>query len=97
VERAIGRGEIPSSSDAELILDMLYGPLYHRYLHGHLPLTDRFAIAVADMTAAAAVAGAAVPQASRSSSVAQVGQKVLGTRNHLGGRVLRSAWQPEGQ
>jgi AcrR family transcriptional regulator len=61
VERSIDRGEIPAASDPELILDMLYGPLYHRYLHGHLPLTDGFAIGVARMTAAAAVAGAAAP------------------------------------
>jgi AcrR family transcriptional regulator len=61
VERAIERGEIPAGSDPELILDMLYGPLYHRYLHGHLPLTDHFAIGVARMTAAAARAGAAAP------------------------------------
>ncbi len=59
LERAIARGEIPAGSDTELILDMLYGPLYHRYLHRHLPLTDRFAIGVARMTAAAAMAGAA--------------------------------------
>jgi AcrR family transcriptional regulator len=63
VERAIARGEIPAGSDPELILDMLYGPLYHRYLHGHLPLNDAFAIGVAGMTAAAAAAGAAVPPA----------------------------------
>jgi AcrR family transcriptional regulator len=62
VERSIARGEIPAASDPELILDMLYGPLYHRYLHGHLPLNDRFAVGVASMTAAAAVAGAAVPR-----------------------------------
>ena len=63
VERAIARGEIPAGSDPELILDMLYGPLYHRYLHRHLPLTDRFAIGVARMTAAGAAARAAVPGA----------------------------------
>src|ERR1700704_3411908 len=50
-ERAIARGEIPANRDAELILDMLYGPLYHRYLHRHLPLTERFAIGVAPTTA----------------------------------------------
>jgi AcrR family transcriptional regulator len=60
VERAIGRGEISDGSDPELILDMLFGPLYHRFLHGHLPLSDRFAIGVARMTTAAARAGAAV-------------------------------------
>jgi len=54
LERAIARGEIPAGSDTELILDMLYGPLYHRYLHRHLPLTDGFVIGVAAMTAAIA-------------------------------------------
>ena len=63
VERAIARREIPAGSDPELIMDMLFGPLYHRYLHGHLPLNDRFAVGVAAMTAAAAAAGAAVPPA----------------------------------
>jgi AcrR family transcriptional regulator len=61
VERAIARGEIPAGSDPELILDLLYGPLYHRYLHNHLPLTDSFAQGVASMVAAGAAAGAAVP------------------------------------
>ena len=28
--------------DVELALDLLYGPLYHRLLHGHAPLNDRF-------------------------------------------------------
>lgn len=59
VERAIARGEIPARSDPELILDMLYGPLYHRYLQGHLPLTDSFAKGIARMVAVAATAGAA--------------------------------------
>ncbi len=40
--RAIERGEIPADTDIELALDLLYGPLYHRLLHGHAPLTDRF-------------------------------------------------------
>jgi len=54
VERAIARGEIPKTSDPELIMDLLYGPLYHRYLNGHLPLDDAFARSVARMVAAAA-------------------------------------------
>jgi AcrR family transcriptional regulator len=61
VARAIARGEIPAGSDPELILDLLYGPLYHRYLHGHLPLNDRFAVGLASLIAAGARAGAAVP------------------------------------
>ena len=59
VERAIERGEIPAGSDPEVIMDMFYGPLYHRYLNGHLPLDDAFAKRVARMVAAAAADGAA--------------------------------------
>jgi AcrR family transcriptional regulator len=59
VERAIQRGEMPAGSDPELVLDLLYGALYHRYLQGHLPLTDSFAKGIARMVAVAARAGAA--------------------------------------
>ena len=59
VERAIERGEIPTGSDPEVIMDLFYGPLYHRYLNGHLPLDDAFAKRVARMVAAAAADGAA--------------------------------------
>lgn len=44
--RAIERGEIPRGTDIEVALDLLYGPFYHRLLHGHAPLTDRFARSV---------------------------------------------------
>jgi len=40
--RAMKRGEIPRDTDVEAALDLLYGPFYHRILHGHTPLTDRF-------------------------------------------------------
>lgn len=62
IERAIARGEIPEGSDPELIMDALYGPLYHRYLNGHLPLDGSFARAVARLVAAAALDGAAVSE-----------------------------------
>jgi AcrR family transcriptional regulator len=42
VRRAIERGEIPADTNGELALDLVYGPVYHRLLHGHAPLTDRF-------------------------------------------------------
>jgi AcrR family transcriptional regulator len=60
IERAIARGEIPAGSDPELIMDLLFGPLYHRYLNGHLPLDQSFARGVARMVAAGALDGAAV-------------------------------------
>jgi AcrR family transcriptional regulator len=40
--RAIGRGEIAADTDLEVALDLLYGPVYHRLLTRHAPLTDRF-------------------------------------------------------
>jgi hypothetical protein len=39
--RAPNRGEIAANTDLEVTLDLLYGPVYHRLLHG--PLTERFA------------------------------------------------------
>jgi AcrR family transcriptional regulator len=65
IERAIARGEIPAGSDSELIMDLFYGPLYHRYLNGHLPLDASFAKGVARMVASAARDGAAASDARR--------------------------------
>jgi AcrR family transcriptional regulator len=39
---AIARGEIPAETKVEVAIDLIYGPLYHRLLHGHAPLDDRF-------------------------------------------------------
>jgi AcrR family transcriptional regulator len=46
--RAIDRGEVAAGTDLEVTLDLLYGPIYHRLLHGHAPLTDRFVQQVID-------------------------------------------------
>jgi AcrR family transcriptional regulator len=46
--RAIERGEIPAQTKVEVALDLLYGPIYHRLLHGHAPLNDRFVRDVID-------------------------------------------------
>jgi AcrR family transcriptional regulator len=40
--RAVERGEIPADTRVEVALDLLYGPLYHRLLHGHAPLDQEF-------------------------------------------------------
>jgi AcrR family transcriptional regulator len=50
--RAVGRGEIPPSTKMEVAIDLLYGPLYHRLLHGHAPLDDQFVEDVVDMALA---------------------------------------------
>ncbi|WP_329047404.1 TetR/AcrR family transcriptional regulator [Amycolatopsis sp. NBC_01488] len=47
--RAAERGEIPAGTNVDVALDLLYGPLYHRLLHGHAPLNDRFVRAVVDL------------------------------------------------
>ena len=52
VERAIDRGEVTPDTDPDVVLDMVYGPAYHRLLQSHLPLTDRFAQAVVDTVVA---------------------------------------------
>lgn len=43
LDRAIARGEIPAGTDKDVVLDLLFGAAYHRLLHGHRPLSDRFA------------------------------------------------------
>ena len=52
IDRAFERGEIAPTADPEVILDLTYGPAYHRLLQSHLPLTDRFAQAVVDTVVA---------------------------------------------
>ena len=53
--RAIERGEVPADLDVEVAVDLIYGPLYHRLLHGHAPLSARFGEAVVDMALAGIV------------------------------------------
>lgn len=48
LEQAVERGEIDAKTDFDVTLDLLYGPIYHRMLHGHAPLTERFAQQVVD-------------------------------------------------
>jgi AcrR family transcriptional regulator len=49
VDRAAQSGEIPRDTDADVVLDLVFGAAYHRLLQGHLPLTDRFARQVVDL------------------------------------------------
>jgi AcrR family transcriptional regulator len=62
LHRAIERGEIPAGTKIEVALDVLYGPLYHRLLHGHAPLNDRFVRDVVD-TVLGGIAPPALPAA----------------------------------
>ena len=53
LQRAIERGEIPPYTDVEAALDLLYGPFYHRVLHGHAAVTNRFARTIINYVATA--------------------------------------------
>jgi AcrR family transcriptional regulator len=45
---AVTRGEVRSDLDVEIVLDMLYGPLFFRLLLGHAPLDSRCVDATLD-------------------------------------------------
>jgi AcrR family transcriptional regulator len=47
--RAIDRGEITPDAPVDVALDLLYGPLYHRLLHGHAPVDHAFVDDVVDL------------------------------------------------
>ena len=47
--RAVERGEVSEDISVEVALDLIYGPLYHRLLHGHAPLDDQFVREVVDL------------------------------------------------
>ena len=49
LRRAIDRGEIPADTKIEVALDLIYGPIYHRLLHQHAPLNDRFVREIVDI------------------------------------------------
>jgi AcrR family transcriptional regulator len=43
IEDAISSGELKPTTDPELLIDLLSGPLFFRWLQGHAPLDKRFA------------------------------------------------------
>jgi len=49
LDRAAARGEIPATTDREVVLDLLFGAAYHRLLQGHRALNDSFARSVVDV------------------------------------------------
>jgi AcrR family transcriptional regulator len=49
LDRAVARGEIPASTDQEVVLDLFFGAAQHRLLLGHLPLTDEFISTAVDV------------------------------------------------
>ena len=53
--RAQGRGEIRAELDLDVAVEMLLGPLFHRWLLRTAPLTDAYADALADALAVALI------------------------------------------
>ena len=43
LRRAIERGDVAAGVDVEVATDLLWGPLYHRLLHGHARCDEQFA------------------------------------------------------
>lgn len=58
VERAIDRGELDRGANIDVLLDLVYGPAYHRFLQGHRPLDAAFVNGVVDAVMGAVRAGA---------------------------------------
>ncbi len=48
VDRAKARGQIRHDVDGELVLDLIFGPIYYRMLTGHAPLDDGLVDALVD-------------------------------------------------
>jgi AcrR family transcriptional regulator len=47
--KGIERGELASDVDIELIIDLVYGPMWYRLLNKHAPLNPRFAKQISEM------------------------------------------------
>lgn len=59
VERAIARGELPSDTDPDLVVELAFAPVLRRVTGGLAPADDEFLEAAVDVVIAGARAGAA--------------------------------------
>jgi hypothetical protein len=48
IKDAIASGELKRTTDPELLIDALFGPLFFRWLQGHAPLDSSFAERIFD-------------------------------------------------
>jgi AcrR family transcriptional regulator len=48
IREAVASGELKRTTDPELLIDALNGPLFFRWLQGHAPLNGKFAEAIFD-------------------------------------------------
>lgn len=61
IERAVSRNELPANTDAQLVLDGVYGPVYLRLLFGHAPLDEASLRRIVDQVLDGSVAGSVRP------------------------------------
>ena len=61
IERAKASGEFRADVDPELLIDMVYGPIYYRLLVGHQKLDKRFGDALVDRAMAGVKSSPSVP------------------------------------
>ena len=80
LDRAIDRGEIASSVDRDVVLDLFFGAAEHRLLLGHLPMTGEFSAEVVDVI----LAGVARPEDSKDSKGGFSGALPDTSRGHSG-------------
>ena len=50
LERHKLNGALPKDTDLEVVMDLIYGPIYFRLLASHAPLTPEFADAIAELS-----------------------------------------------
>ena len=46
LRRRIADGDLPATTDVPLALDLIFGPIYHRLLHGHAPVNEPYVRAI---------------------------------------------------
>jgi AcrR family transcriptional regulator len=59
--RAAERGELAPHVQVDVVLDLLYGALYHRLLHRHAPLDEQFVVDVIDTALRGVLSSAVKP------------------------------------
>jgi AcrR family transcriptional regulator len=65
VERAVARGDLPAGTDAELVVELTFAPVFRRIATAKKPPDPEFIEAVVDVVLAGAKAGAAVRDGAR--------------------------------
>jgi AcrR family transcriptional regulator len=60
IQRGIMRGELPIGTNAELVVELVYSPIFARLIMVNEPLTEAHAAAIVDVVLAGARAGAAI-------------------------------------